>query len=91
MRAIVMAIIGLLLFAGVWYYFKEDEKIIGIYEVHYYATRCNADELPSSFSQLTMMPCVNKIIWQEQMGPNLYKRMSWTPEYGTKEGTLVRK
>jgi hypothetical protein len=27
----------------------------------------------------------------EEIGPKLYKRMSWTPENGTKEGTLVRK
>jgi hypothetical protein len=91
MRALVMAIIGLLLFAAVWYYFKEDTKIIGDYKVYYYATRCNPDELSSSFSQLTLTPCVNKIIWMEQIGPNLYKRMSWTPENGTREGTLVRK
>ncbi len=91
MRALVIAIIGLLLFAGVWYYFKEDTKIIGDYKVSYYATRCDPDELSSSFSQLTLTPCVNKIIWLEQIGPNLYKRMSWTPENGTREGTLVRK
>jgi hypothetical protein len=86
-----MAIIGLLLFAAVSYYFKEDTKIIGIYNVYYYSTRCNPDELFSSFSQLTLTPCVNKIIWMEQIGPNLYKRMSWTPENGTREGTFVRK
>jgi len=86
-----MAIIGLLLFGAVWYYFWEETKIIGDYKVYYYATRCNADELSSSFSQLTLMPCVNKIIWMEEIGPKLYKRMSWTPENGTKEGTLVRK
>jgi hypothetical protein len=86
-----MAIIGLLLFAAVWFYFQEDTKTIGDYTVYYYAKRCNPDELSSSFWQLTQMPCVNKIIWMEQIGPKLYKRMSWTPEYGTKEGTLVRK
>ncbi|MGZ3579100.1 MAG: hypothetical protein ACXU9G_05100 [Syntrophales bacterium] len=91
MRALIMAIIGLLLFGAVWYYFQEDTKTIGNYKVYYYATRCNPDELSSSFSQLTLTPCVNKIIWMEQIGPNLYKRMSWTPEYGTREGTLVRK
>jgi hypothetical protein len=91
MRALVMAIIGLLLFAAVWYYFKEDTKVIGIYKVYYYATHCNPDELSSSFSQLTLTPCVNKITWMEQSGPNLYKRMSWTPENGTREGGLVRK
>jgi hypothetical protein len=91
MRALIMAVIGLLLFAGVWYYFREDEKTIGVYKVYYYATRCDPDELSSSFSQLTLTPCVNKIIWLEEISPKVYKRMSWTPEYGTKEGTLVRK
>ena len=86
-----MAIIGLLLFAGVWYYFQEDTKVIGNYTVYYYAQRCNPDELPSSFSQLTLIPCVNRVLWLEEMSPKVFKRMSWTPEYGTKEGTIVRK
>jgi hypothetical protein len=40
-----MAIIGLLLFAGVWYYFMEDEKTIGIYII------MQRDAIPMSFPQ----------------------------------------
>jgi hypothetical protein len=53
--------------------------------------RCNPDELTSSFSQLTQMPCVKKITWVEEIGPKLYQHMTWTPEIGTKESGLERK
>ena len=91
MKNIIIVIAALFLFGMIWYYFHEDEKKIGIYTVHYYSSRCDSHELPSSLPLLMKTPCVKKITWLEQMGPSLYKRMSWTPETGVKESGLVRK
>jgi len=91
MKNIIIIIAAFVAFGVIWFYFQEDEKKIGIYTVHYYSSRCNPNELPSSLSLLIKTPCVKKITWMEQSGPNLFKRMSWTPAIGVKESGLVRK
>ncbi len=91
MKNVLLVILAIIFFWTLWFYYQEDTKVIGVYTVYYYANQCNPDYLPSSFSMLTQTSCVKKITWSEQIGRNLYQRMSWTPETGAKESGLERK
>ena len=91
MKKALVAVIAVIVIGVVLYLFQVTEKDIGIYKVYYYSNRCNPDTLPYDFSQLTKTPCVNKILWPEQIGVNVYRWMRWTPDTGTKEGSLERK
>jgi hypothetical protein len=91
MKQRLAVIITVVLIGVMWCQFQVKEKKIGIYRVFYYSNRCNSEELPSTFLQLTKKPCVTKIMWQEHIGSNIYRWMRWTPETGTEEGILERK
>ena len=91
MKNALVVIIAFVLVGVYWCQFQVKDKEIGIYKVTYYSNRCDAEKLPRNFLRLTQTPCVTKIMWQEQIGPNTYRWMRWTPETGTQEGTLERK
>ncbi|MFB3925125.1 MAG: hypothetical protein ACE14T_03645 [Syntrophales bacterium] len=82
--------VAFLIYIG--YYFHISSVEIGQYTVYYYKNQtADVASFPSDLTMLMNTPGVVKIIWLEQIGPNIYQRYCWTADRGVEKSGLVRK
>jgi hypothetical protein len=88
---LLMAVIIAVIY--VFYIFEHETVTIGRYTVLYQKNMCDLEPeaFPQDLESLKHLPGLIRIIWQEQIGPNMFQGYSYLPGRGVEKTYLFHK